>query len=256
MSQPILSIKNLVKTYPNGVQALKGVSFDVKKGEFLVVIGLSGSGKSTLLRCINRLHDPTSGQIVFNGNDVAQVQGEEIRSLRKHIGMIFQHFNLIPRHSVISNVLMGRLGFMGSVKSIFGLFSDEDKEKAMKYLKLVGIGEKAKIRADQLSGGQQQRVAIARALTQGPSILLADEPVASLDPATCHTVMDYLKKVNTELGITVICNLHFLSLVRQYATRVIALKGGEIVYEGSPADITEEWFEKIYGQGAKEVHIN
>ncbi|MBS1972078.1 MAG: phosphonate ABC transporter ATP-binding protein [Bdellovibrionales bacterium] len=256
MSQPILSIKNLVKTYPNGVQALKGVSFDVKKGEFLVVIGLSGSGKSTLLRCINRLHDPSSGQIVFNGKDVAQVQGEEIRSLRKHIGMIFQHFNLIPRHSVVSNVLMGRLGVMGSIKSIFGFFSDEDKEKAMKYLKLVGIGDKAKIRADQLSGGQQQRVAIARALTQGPDILLADEPVASLDPATCHTVMDYLKKVNTELGITVICNLHFLSLVRQYATRVIALKGGEIVYEGSPSDITEEWFEKIYGQGAKEVHIN
>jgi len=256
MSQPILSIKNLVKTYPNGVQALKGVSFDVKKGEFLVVIGLSGSGKSTLLRCINRLHDPTSGQIVFNGKDVAQVQGEEIRSLRKHIGMIFQHFNLIPRHSVVSNVLMGRLGVMGSFKSIFGFFSDEDKEKAMKYLKLVGIGDKAKIRADQLSGGQQQRVAIARALTQGPEILLADEPVASLDPATCHTVMDYLKKVNTELGITVICNLHFLSLVRQYATRVIALKGGEIVYEGSPSDITEAWFEKIYGQGAKEVHIN
>lgn len=256
MSQPILSIKNLVKTYPNGVQALKGVSFDVKKGEFLVVIGLSGSGKSTLLRCINRLHDPTSGQIVFDGKDIAQVQGEEVRSLRKHIGMIFQHFNLIPRHSVISNVLMGRLGFMGSLKSIFGFFSDEDKAKAMQYLKLVGIGEKAKIRADQLSGGQQQRVAIARALTQGPSILLADEPVASLDPATCHTVMDYLKKVNTELGITVICNLHFLSLVRQYATRVIALKGGEVVYEGSPSDITEEWFEKIYGQGAKEVHIN
>lgn len=256
MSQPILSIKNLVKTYPNGVQALKGVSFDVKKGEFLVVIGLSGSGKSTLLRCINRLHDPTSGQIVFNGKDIAQVEGEEVRSLRKHIGMIFQHFNLIPRHSVISNVLMGRLGFMGSLKSIFGFFSDEDEAKAMQYLKLVGIGEKAKIRADQLSGGQQQRVAIARALTQGPSILLADEPVASLDPATCHTVMDYLKKVNTELGITVICNLHFLSLVRQYATRVIALKGGEVVYEGSPSDITEEWFEKIYGQGAKEVHIN
>lgn len=256
MSESILSIKNLVKTYPNGVQALKGVSFDVKKGEFLVVIGLSGSGKSTLLRCINRLHDPTSGAIVFEGKDVANVQGEEIRSLRKNIGMIFQHFNLIPRHSVISNVLMGRLGFMKSFKSIFGFFSEEDKNNAMKYLQLVGIADKAKIRADQLSGGQQQRVAIARALTQGPSILLADEPVASLDPATCHTVMDYLKKVNQELGITVICNLHFLSLVRQYATRVIALKGGEIVYEGSPADITEAWFEKIYGQGAKEVHIN
>jgi len=256
VSQPILSLRNLVKTYPNGVQALKGVSFDVKKGEFLVIIGLSGSGKSTLLRCVNRLHDPTSGEILFEGKDIAKVQGEEVRSLRKHIGMIFQHFNLIPRHSVLSNVLMGRLGFMSSLKSIFGLFSDEDKAKALEYLRLVGIAEKAKIRADQLSGGQQQRVAIARALTQGPSILLADEPVASLDPATCHTVMDYLKKVNQELGITVICNLHFLSLVRQYATRVIALKGGEIVYEGSPNDITEAWFEKIYGQGAKEVHIN
>jgi phosphonate transport system ATP-binding protein len=253
MSQPILSIKNLVKTYPNGVHALKGISFDVQKGEFLVIIGLSGSGKSTLLRCVNRLHDPTSGQILFEGHDVAKVKGEEIRILRKHIGMIFQNFNLIPRHSVLSNVLMGRLGFMSSLKSIFGLFSAEDKANAMKYLKLVGISEKAKIRADQLSGGQQQRVAIARALNQDPSILLADEPVASLDPAISHTVMDYLKKVNQELGITVICNLHYLSLVRQYATRVIALKGGEIVFEGSPNDITEEWFEKIYGQGTKEI---
>jgi phosphonate transport system ATP-binding protein len=252
----ILEIKNLVKTYPNGVQALKGVSFDVKKGEFLVIIGLSGSGKSTLLRCINRLHDPTSGHIHFNGKDIAYVQGEQVRDLRKNIAMIFQHFNLIPRHSVLSNVMMGRLGFLSSLKSIFGFFDEGDKAKALDYLKLVGIAEKAKIRADQLSGGQQQRVAIARALTQGPQVLLADEPVASLDPATCHTVMDYLKKVNTELGITIICNLHFLSLVRQYATRVIALQGGQIVYEGSPKEIDEEWFERIYGQGAREVHIN
>jgi phosphonate transport system ATP-binding protein len=256
MSEPILSIKNLVKTYPNGVQALKGVSFDVKKGEFLVVIGLSGSGKSTLLRCINRLHDPTSGEVIFHGKDISKVQGEEIRSLRKRIAMIFQQFNLIPRHSVISNVLMGRLGAMSTFKSIFGIFHSEDEKKALQYLKLVGIADKARIRADQLSGGQQQRVAIARALTQDPEVLLADEPVASLDPATCHTVMDYLKKVNEELGITIVCNLHFLSLVRQYATRVIALKGGELVFEGNPNDITEEWFEKIYGEGAKQVHIN
>ncbi len=256
VSETILSVKNLEKTYPNGVRALKGVSFDVKKGEFLVIIGLSGSGKSTLLRCLNRLHDPTGGQIFFQGSDVVSIQGKEIRSLRQNIGMIFQHFNLIPRHTVLSNVLMGRLGYMASFKSIFGLFSEEDQANAKKYLNLVGIAEKAKIRADQLSGGQQQRVAIARALTQNPKVLLADEPVASLDPATCHTVMDYLKKVNQELGITIICNLHFLSLVRQYATRVIALKGGEIVYEGSPHNISEEWFETIYGQGAKEVHIN
>lgn len=257
MSQAkVLTVKNLVKTYPNGVQALKGVSFDVQEGEFLVIIGLSGSGKSTLLRCMNRLHDSTSGEIIFNGQDITQLKGAQVRELRKKIAMIFQHFNLIPRHSVLSNVLMGRLGSTPIFKSILGLFTKEDRDKALEYLKLVGISEKARIRADQLSGGQQQRVAIARALTQNPKVLLADEPVASLDPATCHTVMDYLKKVNKELGITIICNLHFLSLVRQYATRVIALKAGEIVYQGSPAEIDESWFEAIYGEGAKEVHIN
>ena len=259
--KPILSIKNLKKTYPNGVQALKGVSFDVKKGEFLVVIGLSGSGKSTMLRCINRLHQPTSGDVVFNDGttekDLAKIEKpSEIKWLRQNVGMIFQHFNLIPRHSVLSNVLMGKLSKTSTLKSLFGIFSDEDVAEAMKYLKLVGIADKAHIRADQLSGGQQQRVAIARALTQNPQILLADEPVASLDPATCHVVMDYLRKVNQELGITIICNLHFLSLVRQYATRVVALKGGELVYEGDPKSIDEAWFEKIYGAGAKEVHIN
>jgi len=256
VSESILSIKNLVKTYPNGVKALNGISFDIQKGEFVVVIGLSGSGKSTLLRCLNRLHDPTSGQIIFQGQDVAQVQGEEVRTLRKNIGMIFQHFNLIPRHSVLSNVLMGRLGSISNLQSIFGMFSQQDKEQALKYLKLVGIAEKANLRADQLSGGQQQRVAIARALMQEPAILLADEPVASLDPATCHVVMDYLRKVNQELGVTVICNLHFLSLVRQYATRVIALKEGRIIYQGRPQEITDEWFAKIYGQEAKDVHVN
>lgn len=253
----ILQVKNLVKTYPNGTQALKGVSFNVKKGEFLVIIGLSGSGKSTLLRCLNRLHDPTSGEVLFNGTDIAHVQeGAVVRGLRRKIAMIFQHFNLIPRHTVLSNVMMGRLGFTDTLKSIFGFFTEEDRKSAEKYLSLVGIADKAKMRADNLSGGQQQRVAIARALTQNPEILLADEPVASLDPATCHIVMDYLKKVNQELGITIIANLHFLSLVRQYATRVIALKGGQIVYEGDPSEINNEWFEKIYGQGAKEVHIN
>ena len=257
MSEPILRIKNLEKTYPNGVQALKNVSFDVKKGEFLVIIGLSGSGKSTLLRCLNRLHDPTGGELYFHKQDIAQLStSDEIRNLRKKIGMIFQHFNLIPRHTVLNNVLMGKLAYISSWRSLFGLFSAEDKSEAMKYLKLVGISEKAYIRADQLSGGQQQRVAIARALTQNPEVLLADEPVASLDPATCHTVMDYLKKVNQELGITIVCNLHFLSLVRLYATRVIALKNGELVYEGDPKNIDQKWFEAIYGEGAKEVHIN
>lgn len=256
MSQPILSVRNLVKTYPNGVQALKGVSFDVKKGEFLVIIGLSGSGKSTMLRCINRLHEPTSGEILFHGRDIAHLQGRDMLDVRSKIGMVFQHFNIIQRHSVLNNVLYGSLGRTSTFRSLVNFFSDEDKKKAMEYLELVGIGDKARYRASQLSGGQQQRVAIARALTQAPEILLADEPVASLDPATCHTVMDYLRKVNQELGLTIICNLHFLSLVRQYATRVIALKGGLIVYEGSPNDINEDWFSRIYGEGAKEVHIN
>lgn len=251
-----LTIKNLTKTFPNGVQALKGINLNVREKEFLVVIGLSGSGKSTLLRCINRLTDPSSGSIQLKGSEIAKIKGPGIRNLRKKVAMIFQQFNLIPRHTVLSNVLMGRLSTTSTLGSIFGFFSKKDKYDAIKYLELVGIADKANIRADQLSGGQQQRVAIARALMQQPTLLLADEPVASLDPATCHTVMDYLKKVNQELGITVICNLHFLSLVRQYATRVIALKNGEIVFEGSPDEISDDWFKKIYGEEAKEVHIN
>lgn len=256
MTDKILSAKGLEKTYPNGVKALKGIDLDLYKGEFLVIIGLSGSGKSTLLRCLNRLHNPTGGEVIYGGKDIAHVKGSEIRKLRKKMAMIFQQFNLVQRHSVLSNVLMGQLGNIGAFSSMLGLFSQEDKQKARKYLDLVGIGDKALNRADQLSGGQQQRVAIARALMQEPDILLADEPVASLDPATCHVVMDYLKKVNQELGITIICNLHFLSVVRQYASRVVALKAGEVVYEGCPENINDEWFKKIYGEGAKEVHVN
>lgn len=254
--EPILSIKNLSKIYPNGVAALKNISFDVYPGEFLIVIGLSGSGKSTLLRCINRLHDPSSGEIWFGGERIDSVKGTRLRNLRREIAMIFQQFNLIPRHTVMGNVLMGRLGSSSTISSLFGNFSSHDKSDAAKYLKLVGIEEKANVRADQLSGGQQQRVAIARALCQNPKVLLADEPVASLDPATCHLVMDYLRKVNRELGITIVCNLHFLSLVREYGTRVIALRGGELVYQGSPKEIDEQWFSRIYGEGAKEVHVN
>ena len=261
MRSPILSIQNLSKIYPNGTSALKGVSFDVQQGEFLVVIGLSGSGKSTLLRCLNRLHDPSSGKIEFYQSpeltiDIAAAEGTQIRELRRNVAMIFQHFNLIERHSVLNNVLYGSLSETPTLASVFGFFSKEKKSSAMDYLRLVGIESKAHERASSLSGGQKQRVAIARALAQKPKILLADEPVASLDPATCHVVMDYLRKVNRELGLTVICNLHFLSLVREYATRVIALKEGEKVFQGDPKEIDEAWFAKIYGEAAKEVHIN
>jgi phosphonate transport system ATP-binding protein len=247
MSTAVLEIRNLAKTYPSGVQALKNVSLKVQKGEFLVIIGLSGSGKTTLLRCMNHLLTPTAGQVLFNGQSLTHVD--------PRIAMIFQQFNLVGRHSALSNVLMGRLHATSTVKSLLGLFSPADRAAAQKYLQLVGIGDKAPVRAQSLSGGQQQRVAIARALCQNPELLLADEPVASLDPATCHVVMDYLRKVNRELGITVVCNLHFLSLVREYATRVLALREGQLVFEGSPQQIDQAWFKKIYGETARDVYV-
>jgi phosphonate transport system ATP-binding protein len=252
----MLEVTDLQKIYPNGTHALKGVTFNVEKGEFLVIIGLSGSGKSTMLRCLNRLHDPTSGSVKFNGVELTTLKGQKIRNTRSDIGMIFQHFNLIPRKTVLTNVLSGSLGRQSIWKSVLGIWPTEDRKKALEYIKIVGLEGRENHRADNLSGGQQQRVAIARALMQNPKILLADEPVASLDPATSHSVMEYLKKVNEELGVTVICNLHFLSLVREYASRVIALKDGKKMYEGDPSEIDQEWFERIYGDDAKEVTIN
>jgi phosphonate transport system ATP-binding protein len=252
----MLQIKNLHKVYNEEIHALKGVSFEVKKGEFLVVIGLSGSGKSTLLRCINRLHDATSGEIIFDNSDITSVKGSQLRTARSKIGMIFQHFNLVPRKTVLTNVLTGSLARTGILNSILGTFSNEDVKKAKEYIKIVGLEGRENHRADNLSGGQQQRVAIARALMQNPSVILADEPVASLDPATSHSVMQYLRKVNEELGVTIVCNLHFLSLVREYASRVIALKDGKLIYEGQPTSIDEEWFQTIYGEDAVEVTIN
>lgn len=253
MSTALLEIRGLEKIYDNGVHALKNVSFSVDPGEFLVVIGLSGSGKSTLLRCINRLVEPTSGEILFHGVDVAQLGPRDLRRTRRQIGMIFQHFNLVKRKSVLTNVLSGRLADTPTLSSVAGRFSAVDRERAMQCLDLVGLRDKAKQRADELSGGQQQRVAIARTLLQDPEILLADEPVASLDPATSHSVMRYLADANKKLGKTILCNLHFLSLVRAYGTRVIALKGGELVFEGSPDQIDEAWFRRIYGEDAEEV---
>jgi len=251
----ILKVKNLHKIYKNGTHALKGITFDVKEKEFLVIIGLSGSGKSTLLRCINRLIEPTSGTVEFLGKDITHVKGEELRKVKTQIGMVFQQFNLIKRRSVLTNVITGKLGQLKTFQSVFEKFPQEVYDEANKSLETVGIKEKALLRADSLSGGQQQRVAIARSLMQNPKLLLADEPVASLDPATSNSVMQYFEKINKELGTTVICNLHFLSLVRKYATRVIALKAGEIVYQGLPSEIDENWFRTIYGDEAEEVEI-
>jgi len=251
----MLKIENLHKVYPNGTNALKGVSFEVREGEFLAVIGLSGSGKSTLLRCINRLVEPTSGTITWNGMDVTGASGPEIRKIRRQIGMIFQQFNLVKRSSVFTNVLSGRLGYLNTFQSLFQIISPADRALAMSSLDQVGLAEKAFVRADSLSGGQQQRVGIARALMQEPKLILADEPVASLDPVLAHTILKYLEQLNKERGITVLCSLHFLDLVHRYATRAIALKDGNLVFEGLPNEIDDAQFKAIYGQEAERISI-
>jgi phosphonate transport system ATP-binding protein len=249
----LLEIRNLHKVYPNGTVALTDVSFNVEDGEFLVVIGLSGSGKSTLLRCINRLIEPTSGKIIWDGVDVTAASGAELRRIRRQIGMVFQQFNLVKRSSVMTNVLAGRLGYANPLASLLGLWPSADRERARRALSRVGITEKAQSRADALSGGQQQRVGIARALMQEPRIILADEPVASLDPVLSHSILQYLETLNREEKITVICSLHFLDLVHRYATRVVALKDGQVVFVGLPQEIDRARFKEIYGEDAIEV---
>ena len=252
----MLEIKNLTKVYPDGTVALKDVSFTVDDGEFLVIIGLSGSGKSTLLRCINRLIDITEGSIDWDGQDVSAAQARDLRLIRRRIGMIFQHFNLVKRSSVFTNVLSGRLGYANPLRTLTHQFSPADRKKAEDAMKRVGILEQAHKRADELSGGQQQRVGIARALMQDPKMVLADEPVASLDPVLAHTILGYLETMNQEAGITVLCSLHYLDLVQRYATRVIGLRAGEIVYRGSQEDIrrmTDGEFKEIYGEEAERV---
>lgn len=248
----MLRIEHLTKVYPSGTVALKDVSFSVNDGEFLVVIGLSGSGKSTLLRCINRLIEPTEGKIFWDDIDVTQASINELRRLRRHVGMVFQQFNLVKRSSVITNVLAGRLGYANPWLSLLGIWSKEDREKAIHALDRVGIADKASTRADTLSGGQQQRVGIARTLMQDPRLILADEPVASLDPVLAHSILHYLELLNQE-GITIICSLHFLDLVHRYATRVIGLKDGIKVFEGLPTEIDRAKFKEIYGEEAQEV---
>jgi len=248
----MLRVENVTKIYPNGTKALNNVSFEVPDGDFLVVIGLSGSGKSTLLRCINRLIDPTEGKISWDDTDITAAPQSELRNIRRNIGMVFQQFNLVKRSSVFTNVLSGRLGYTNTWLSLLGIWHEADKKLAYKALERVGIADKANNRADTLSGGQQQRVGIARALMQEPKLILADEPVASLDPVLSHSILQYLEQLNKE-GITVICSLHFLDLVHRYATRVIALKDGFKVFEGSPTEIDRAKFKEIYGEEAQEV---
>ncbi|MGQ9699807.1 MAG: phosphonate ABC transporter ATP-binding protein [Candidatus Bipolaricaulaceae bacterium] len=251
-----LVVKDLTKIYERGkVRALSRVSFELDKGMFLVLIGLSGSGKSTLLRCINRLVEPTSGQVFLNGVELTRLSASAMREVRSRIGMVFQQFNLVKRATVLQNVLAGRLGYNFTLPTLFGYFPKADLRRAQKCLERVGLLDKMYVRADQLSGGQQQRVGIARALMQEPELLLADEPVSALDPATSHSVMRYIEQINREDGVTVIASLHFLSLARRYGQRIIALKAGEIVFDGLPEAIDNQKFKEIYGEEAEEVEV-
>lgn len=249
----MLKVEHLTKVYEGGTVALEDVSFEVPDGQFLAVIGLSGSGKSTLLRCINRLIEPTEGKIFWNGVDVTDASQEEMRRIRRRIGMVFQHFNLVSRSKVLTNVLQGSLGYVNPSLSLINRFPKQHVRRAYEQLQRVGLTEKAGQRADELSGGQQQRVGVARALMQDPEMILADEPVASLDPVLAHSIMQYLELINDEDGVTVLCSLHFLDLVHRYADRAIALNEGKLVFEGPPVEIDDDKFKEIYGKEAERV---
>ncbi|WP_460324198.1 phosphonate ABC transporter ATP-binding protein [Paenibacillus sp. YSY-4.3] len=244
----MIELTNVSKTYPNGTKGLNEINLSISPGEFVVIVGLSGAGKSTLLRAMNRLHDITEGDIRIGGKSITNATGQQLRSIRRDIGMIFQSFNLVKRSTVLRNVMAGRVGYHSTLRTVLGLFPKEDTDLAFEALSRVNIAEKAYVRADQLSGGQQQRVAIARVLAQEAKIILADEPVASLDPLTTKQVMDDLKRINQELGITTIVNLHFIDLARAYATRIIGLRAGEVVFDGPVSEATDEVFASIYGR--------
>ena len=243
----IIDFTDTSVTYPGGLTALKGVTLSIEKGEFVVIVGLSGAGKSTMLRAVNGLV-PVAGSVVVDGREVVGASRAELRSIRSDVGMIFQTFNLVNRSTVINNALTGRLAQVPRWRSFLGLWPAEDKEIALQSLERVDIVEKAYVRASDLSGGQQQRVGIARALAQEPNIILADEPVASLDPVTSHLVMRDLQRINEDLGITTLINLHFLDLARQYGKRLIGLNDGRIVFDGDIADVDDEVFRGIYGR--------
>ena len=243
----MIEIKHVDKVYLNGFKALSDVNLTIQDGEFVSIIGLSGAGKSTLIRCINRMHDISGGEILIDGVDISSLKGKKLRSARKDIGMIFQSFNLVKRSTVFKNVLAGRVGYHNTFETLFNIYSKDEKMLALRSLDKLGILDKAYVRADQLSGGQQQRVALARALTQDPKLILADEPVASLDPVTTISVMDDFTRIN-KLGITIIANMHHVDLAKRYSTRIIGVKAGQVVFDGKPEEVTDQVTMKIYGR--------
>jgi len=246
-----IRVEGLGMVYPGGIRALEDVSLEVHAGEFLAVLGLSGSGKSTLLRCINRLIDPTEGRVWIFGEEITALKGAKLREMRSQVAMIFQQFNLVRRQTVLTNVLSGALGRSPLLSSLVLSFPPDERDRAIACLDRVGIGDRSASRADALSGGQQQRVAIARALMQQPRMILADEPVASLDPALRHSVMRHIEALNRDEGMTVMCSLHDIDLVTRYATRMVALREGRLVWEGKPDEFDQATFKEIYGEEAQ-----
>ena len=251
----MIKFENVSVTYPGGVEALKNLDLEINEGDFLIIVGLSGAGKSTLLRTINNLVKPSNGVVFLDNKDITNANKKQLKQIRSEIGMIFQTFNLVNRSTVLKNVLTGRLSKVSTIRSILGLWPKDQKQMAFEALNQVEILEKAYVRASNLSGGQQQRVGIARALSQKPKVMLADEPVASLDPITSRVVMSYLKKINQELGITTIVNLHFLDLAKEFGDRLIGLRDGELVYDGKVNDVSDKDFENIYGRSIKQSDL-
>lgn len=246
----MIIFENVSKVYPNGVVGLNKIDLRIETGEFIAIIGSSGAGKSTLLRSINRLVSVTSGDIKINNVSITQASKKELRLIRRQIGLISQHFNLVKRSTVQKNVLSGRLGYYSTFKSIFGLFTSEDYQRTDEALASVGLLDKRHARSDELSGGQQQRVSIARTLVQQAEIILADEPVASLDPRTTQKILTDLQKINQERHKTIVMNIHSVPLAKEFATRVIALKNGELIFDGPPAELTETILDQIYEQSS------
>lgn len=252
----LLEFKHVAKQYGADTRALSDVNFTVKEGEFVSIIGPSGAGKSTLLRCINRMIDASGGEIIFDGADIMSFKKSELKRLRTRIGMIFQHYNLVNRLSVIENVLHGRLGYKSTLAGVLGLYSEQEKRQAYHILSILGLEEQVYKRCDQLSGGQKQRVGIARALVQDPKMLLCDEPIASLDPNASRIIMDHLRSICNSMGITVMINLHQVDVALKYSDRVIGVNKGSIVYDGPPAGIKREQLRKIYGAELEDQHTD
>ncbi|MCL2529526.1 MAG: phosphonate ABC transporter ATP-binding protein [Coriobacteriia bacterium] len=243
---PILEFKNVSKTYNKITKALSDVSFSLEEGEFVSIIGPSGSGKSTILRCINRLVDATEGSIIFDGHDISRADKREIHQVRKKTGMIFQHYNLVNRLSVIENVLHGRLGHKSTLSGVVGLYTEKEKERAFEILEKLGLTEQAYKRCDELSGGQKQRVGIARSIMQEPRLILCDEPIASLDPSSSKVIMDHLSNINQTMNITCLINLHQVQVALKYSRRIIGITSGQIVYDGPPETLTQDIIYEIY----------